>query len=165
MATATAMSVAQLPSPVAFAGLALDLGLTAVASATPIPSLKSSRLGVPLLVELNSVGIGENIPAFETTVLYGGAWDSCYKTWALPTPQPVAATPNVGRSRELRFRETHRELLRSLAGQWVCLEGDSLIAHGPAGVQVVETARARGVRAPYVFRVPDDPPGAVPIGL
>lgn len=38
-------------------------------------------------------------------------------------------------------------------GEWVALEGDRLLAHGPDARKVYEAARAQGVAAPYVERV------------
>lgn len=76
---------------------------------------------------------------------------------------PEASIPR--RSKELRFRETRQDLLNSLAGQWVCLEHETIVAHGSNAVKVVEEARRRGVRVSYIFRVSDEPEGSVRMGL
>ena len=38
-------------------------------------------------------------------------------------------------------------------GQWVALEGETLLASGPTALEVYEAARAAGVSAPYVLLV------------
>jgi hypothetical protein len=42
-------------------------------------------------------------------------------------------------------------------GQWVALEGDRLISHGPDALQVDAAARAAGVAAPFVVRIVEEP--------
>ncbi len=42
-------------------------------------------------------------------------------------------------------------------GQWVALEGDRLISHGPNALQVDAAARAAGVAAPFVVRIVEEP--------
>jgi len=59
----------------------------------------------------------------------------------------------VPRSREIAWRRAHEHELRALAGQWVILEGDELIARGPDPRPLVATARARGIQVPYLFFV------------
>ena len=41
---------------------------------------------------------------------------------------PVASS---FRNRELEWRRTHPEILKSFENQWVVLEGEEIIAHGP----------------------------------
>ena len=74
--------------------------------------------------------------------------------------------------RPLRFRQreqawcgTHGDVLSSYAEQWVVLEGEEIIAHGEDPVELVERARERGIRSPYVFYVEPPEPGVVKIGL
>ena len=50
--------------------------------------------------------------------------------------------------------------MRRLAGQWVVLEGEQLVAHGKNAVRVVASARRRGVTVPFVFYV--EPPDVEP---
>jgi aryl carrier-like protein len=70
------------------------------------------------------------------------------------------------RQRELEWRRTHLDVLRRLAGQWVVLEGEELIAHGRDAVRVVARARRKGVAVPFVFFVePPDPTPTAQIGL
>jgi Family of unknown function (DUF5678) len=57
------------------------------------------------------------------------------------------------RSRELDWRRTHREILKSFENEWVVLEGEEIIAHGPNPIEVVAKARAEGIKTPYVFYV------------
>ena len=58
------------------------------------------------------------------------------------------------RAREVAWRRANTEELRlRFLGQWIVLEGTEIIANGPDPAVVVETARQRGIRSPYVFRV------------
>jgi Family of unknown function (DUF5678) len=41
-------------------------------------------------------------------------------------------------------------------GQWVALDGDRLISHGPDAKKVYEEARATGVHAPFLKRIVKD---------
>lgn len=61
------------------------------------------------------------------------------------------------RRRELRFRETNPDALRALAGQWVVLEGEAIVASGKHPLEVVSEARAKGIRAPYIFYLEEPP--------
>ena len=45
---------------------------------------------------------------------------------------------------------------RHYAGQWVALNGSSLIAHGPDPATVREQARAAGVERPLLTHLPDE---------
>ena len=56
--------------------------------------------------------------------------------------------------------------MRRLAGEWVVLEGDQLIAHGKNATRVFTTAKRKGIAVPFVFYV--EPPateGIVQFGL
>jgi hypothetical protein len=57
------------------------------------------------------------------------------------------------RQRELEWIHTHGDEMRRLAGEWVVLEGESLIAHGKNAARVVASARSKGVAVPFVFYV------------
>ena len=41
--------------------------------------------------------------------------------------------------------------------QWVCLEGDRLIAHGADGREVYRTAREAGIKAPFIHYIEEEP--------
>lgn len=69
------------------------------------------------------------------------------------------------RTRELAWRREHQELLRAYAGQWVVLDGDQLVAHGPDPAALVAEARTRGIRVPYVFFVEVHAADVVSLGL
>jgi hypothetical protein len=70
------------------------------------------------------------------------------------------------RSRELNFCATHPEVFAKLAGHWVALEGETIIASGLALAPVVAEARKRGIKVPFVFRVEQPlPPGHGYLGL
>lgn len=53
-----------------------------------------------------------------------------------------------------------REHQAEYQGQWVVLEGDRLISHGPDAKAVIEEARAAGITRPFLVQVtlPDDLP-------
>ncbi len=65
--------------------------------------------------------------------------------------------PDPRRRREMRWIEEHRD---EYAGQYVALDGDRLIAHGPDGRQVLAEARKAGMTIPFVARIEsaDEPP-------
>lgn len=68
--------------------------------------------------------------------------------------QPHPEAPVSGhRTRELEWRRTHREVLRSFAGKWVVLEGEQIVTYGKEPQQVVVDARAKGILVPYIFYV------------
>lgn len=66
------------------------------------------------------------------------------------------------RQRELEWIETHASEMGRLAGEWVVLEGEDLIAHGKSASRVVASARRKGIKVPFVFYVesPDLEPTA-----
>lgn len=68
------------------------------------------------------------------------------------------ATQSTHRQRELEWIETHADQLRRLAGEWVVLEGEDLIAHGKSASRVLASARRKGIKVPFVFYV--EPPYA-----
>lgn len=65
----------------------------------------------------------------------------------------------------MAWREAHEQALRELVGQWVIVEGNDLIAHGPDPVPLVVAARARGIRVPYLFFVEPSEQYTVRFGL
>lgn len=93
-------------------------------------------------------------------------------------PSSLSATTPIGgeprrpespawghRSREVAFQEAHPEVLRPFAGQWVVLEGETIIAHGDDPARVVSDARSKGVRIPYVLFVEEATDDVAWIGL
>lgn len=69
------------------------------------------------------------------------------------------------RAREIEWRRTHQEELQAYAGQWVVLEGETIIAYGEDPEKVVAEARTKGVAVPYVFYVEVLGEDIVTIGL
>ncbi len=53
-----------------------------------------------------------------------------------------------------RWIEEHRE---EYLNQWVCLEGDRLIAHGTDGMEVHRKAKEEGIVAPFIVRIIEEP--------
>ncbi len=43
------------------------------------------------------------------------------------------------------------------SGQWVALDGEELLSHGPDARKVRDEARAKGVQIPLMVHVPDEP--------
>ncbi|MGI8669439.1 MAG: hypothetical protein ACR2J3_06250 [Aridibacter sp.] len=42
-------------------------------------------------------------------------------------------------------------------GKWVCLDGDELISYGSDAVEVDKEARAKGIKAPFVVEIIEEP--------
>jgi len=61
--------------------------------------------------------------------------------------------PMRDRTREMNFFARHPELVAQLLDQWVALDGDELICHGPDATDVVRQAWALGYSDPYVKHV------------
>ena len=88
-------------------------------------------------------------------------------------PEPVSAQRPVQsaallpprRHRENAWRRRHEAELATYAGQWVVLEGETIIAHGTEPVRLIEQAKGQGVQIPYVFYVEKLPQDVVMMGL
>lgn len=86
-------------------------------------------------------------------------------------PSPSRPTPSKSffpaghRARELAWRRSHQEALIEYAGQWIVLEGEVIMAHGPDLVTVVAEARIKGTAVPYVFYVEVQEKGKAALGL
>lgn len=80
---------------------------------------------------------------------------------------PVETSPHVSRfrQRELEWRRTHAAALKQFENQWVVLEGEEILAHGLDPVEVINEAKSKGVRTPYVFFVEPRTENVVTIGL
>jgi predicted DNA-binding antitoxin AbrB/MazE fold protein len=68
-----------------------------------------------------------------------------------------AATPDSVNHRyaEMAWLAAHE---REYAGQWLALDGDTLLSHGSDAHAVREEARRRGVDRPLMFHVPEEEP-------
>jgi hypothetical protein len=69
------------------------------------------------------------------------------------------------RHKEKAWRRAHETELGSYAGQWVVLEGEMIVAHGTKPAEVLECAKSKGVRIPYVFYVEELEPDVAIMGL
>ncbi len=72
---------------------------------------------------------------------------------ALVTPPSARPPDNAApqdRSRELCWIKAHRQ---DYTGQWVALEGDRLLGHGPTSREVIAAARQAGVESPFVIKL------------
>lgn len=61
--------------------------------------------------------------------------------------------------------ETGGPNLQRYAGEWVVLDLETVIEHGPDLVEVAERARTRGIRCPRVLYVEPHREGEVKLGL
>jgi predicted DNA-binding antitoxin AbrB/MazE fold protein len=59
----------------------------------------------------------------------------------------------ASRTAELEWLSVHRHEYR---GQWVALQGDVLLSHGPRGQAVLDEARRKGVHLPLIEHIPED---------
>ncbi|HXB67246.1 MAG TPA: DUF5678 domain-containing protein [Candidatus Acidoferrales bacterium] len=76
-----------------------------------------------------------------------------------------AAAPKQGPNQTDNCQEEQHWLAENrseYAGQWVALDGNKLLAHGPTAHEVYEQARASGVALPLVVQV--EPPDQLPFG-
>ncbi len=69
------------------------------------------------------------------------------------------------RHRELEWLRTHKEVVQKLAGQWIVVEGEEIIAYGDNPLQVVAEARAKGIQIPYIIHLAIARKDEVLIGL
>jgi hypothetical protein len=69
------------------------------------------------------------------------------------------------RSAELEWRRTNLETLKTLENQWVIVEGHELIAHGSDIKAVIDQAKSKGIRTPYIFFVEPHSDDSIRIGL
>src|SRR5581483_12057669 len=60
-------------------------------------------------------------------------------------------------SSRLPEQEWLRQHSEEYAGQWVALDGDSLLSHGSDAFAVRAEARAKGVQLPLMVHIPDEP--------
>jgi hypothetical protein len=54
---------------------------------------------------------------------------------------------------QIWLKEHHSEF----PGDWVALEGASLVAHGPSARQVLEAAKSAGYEQPLIVHIPSEP--------
>jgi hypothetical protein len=60
---------------------------------------------------------------------------------------------SLHRAVEMRFMDEHPEAFDPFIGEWVVLEGNSILSHGPDPVTVVNEARDAGISVPLIFYV------------
>jgi hypothetical protein len=64
------------------------------------------------------------------------------------------------RETEMKWLESNKELLLSLHGKWIAVEGDQLVAADPDFSKVSEKARSSGIAVPFILFVPEHVPGS-----
>ena len=72
-------------------------------------------------------------------------------------PNDETYKPDTHRLLEVEWLKQHRS---EYEGQYVALDGDRLVSHGPDGKKVYAEARQAGVDVPYIVRIEgqDEPP-------
>ena len=60
--------------------------------------------------------------------------------------------PPTGPSK-FSFVTDNPEAFDSFVGEWVAVDGKSIVAHGRDAASVATTARAGGIEVPFIFRV------------
>jgi Family of unknown function (DUF5678) len=96
----------------------------------------------------------EELPSVEQWRLHNLLGDRRSKPDKAPMDRRVPPKPMPeGAMRAIRWIAEHA---REYAGQWVALDGDRLIAHGPGHDDVWAAAQASGVYLPMVTFI-DDP--------
>jgi hypothetical protein len=79
-----------------------------------------------------------------------------YVTSPVAEPAFIPSTKERNaRTAEMKWLESHAELRRELAGHWVALEGNQLIAHGTRLIEVLKESRAKGIDHPFVACLPE----------
>lgn len=58
------------------------------------------------------------------------------------------------RQSEISWLLSNPELLSKYEGKWIALEGDKIVASGSNEVAVEMQARMKGVKVPFLIRVP-----------
>lgn len=73
----------------------------------------------------------------------------------IKAPEETSTGVDEGASRtaELKWLSVHRHEYR---GQWVALQGDVLLSHGPRGQAVLDEARRKGVQLPLLEHIAED---------
>ncbi len=56
---------------------------------------------------------------------------------------------------ELSWLQAHAAELTGLAGDYLVIEGEELVAHGRDPLEVLRQARDRGIQIPFIFRAPE----------
>jgi hypothetical protein len=69
-----------------------------------------------------------------------------------PEPKPAGGE---SRQAELRWLIDQTELRSQFAGQWVAVQGKSLVAHGDKLTTVLDKCRSEGIDNPFVVRLPE----------
>lgn len=76
-------------------------------------------------------------------------------------PQTVASQTEQWRGDLEEYQRAKQWLAAHQAefvGQWVALDGDHLISHGPDALEVDAQARAAGIEKPFVVRIAEPEP-------
>ena len=122
----------------------LDLASGRLAVA-PVPAVATARL------------LATQHEDFRAPALFTGIERTLRHLYAVEA-DPIASW----RQRELVWRQANETMLQErFHGNWIALEGESVIAFGPSAAEVARAARAQGVVCPYVFLVTAAPGGDI----
>lgn len=113
---------------------------------------------IPELLEANGVLADNDISKIPINLI------ARIGTVETPRPEASSSAPSL-RERELEWRRTHANTLRHFENEWVVLEVGDIIAHGVDAAKVIEEARAKGIKRPYVFFVEPKNENVITIGL
>lgn len=131
--------------------------MTALALLDP----RNQRPGMEALTGLTCVRAETGGQLGNVSVQGGKASFSFVFRW----PERPEAPLRGHRTRELEWRRAHRATLRQYAGQWVVLENELIVVHGPDPARLIDEARASGIRVPYIFKVENHEENVVHMGL
>ncbi len=89
------------------------------------------------------------IELFEDLYTTAPALASKVETSELQKPPTV-----VSRRKEIEWLSSNARNLRKYEGKWIALEGDKIVASGSDEVAVEMRARMKGIKVPFLIRVP-----------
>ena len=133
--------------------------LTNTSGIFPVPTAKATNLlvdydctrnigGRPWLDELCRIR-PTIIELFEDLYTTAPALASKVETSELQKPPTV-----VSRRKEIEWLSSNARNLRKYEGKWIALEGDKIVASGSDEVAVEMRARMKGIKVPFLIRVP-----------
>jgi len=71
-------------------------------------------------------------------------------------PRPSTVSVSQFRRSEVEWLVSHWAELKQYENEWVAIEGNRIIAHGPSEVEVDREARSQGIVSPFAIYVPSE---------
>src|SRR5882672_9302648 len=152
-----ALPKAGVPSDreLALADMMPDPILPTIGLADPIISVRHSRPSVQtLLQEASRLSQPDQLELIALLIQKVDV-----PTPAQATRRPTSAGQLASRDREMQWLAENRI---QYVGQWVVVEGDRLIAHGPNSREVFQAAKQAGIEVPFLVQV--EPEDQLPFG-